>query len=123
MISRMATLAVAGALTSVALPIAGASAGTNGQQLKVCTDEGTRQFSVTGHNQRWEMSTYTHDTWSVGGGCSVTWKWWWKSTVDIYTAGDDGVWHHFQSCHVPEKSKYDIYECGDNIDLDLSPIW
>jgi hypothetical protein len=110
MISRMATLAIAGALTSVALPIAGASAGTNGQQLEVCTDESARQFSVTGHNQRWEMSTYTHDT-SPGGGCSVTWSWWWKSHVDVYTAGADGVWHPFQSCDVPERMPYNVWNC------------
>jgi hypothetical protein len=60
-IGRLAMLAVAGALTFLALPAGSASAGTNGQQVKFCVGPQSNKAMIVGENQDGQQSELVMD--------------------------------------------------------------
>jgi hypothetical protein len=113
---RLAAVAAAVALTFVALPVAGASAGSNGQQLAFCWPWSRTDFTrvlVTGMNQDGKYSEFITDPWAEAVGAPIcSWSdWWWKGEVNIYVAVWGGPWRFDHSCWVPETSSDDLFTC------------
>jgi hypothetical protein len=113
MVGRLAALAAACALTFVMLPIGGASAGTNGQNVSFCAPPGIEWGGLTGYNQdgAWTSeSDLKMFFWGSGGAlCTTSW-WWWKGSVVIWYKGPDG-WYPDRFCPVPESMNGDNFWC------------
>jgi hypothetical protein len=112
-IGGLATVAAAGVLTFAALPVASASAGSNGQEVSVCTTSWAHKARVEGFNQNgvFYRDDIPVDPGQCWEGWNVTWDWWWKGTVTIFLAGDDGVFKVDHSCDVPPNQGGDIFWC------------
>jgi hypothetical protein len=114
---RLAALAVAVGATFVALPISGASAGTNGQQVIYCTPSDAILVMIEGRNQNGDPSTLIKPV-DYPGVCNpwgrdrnVSWNWWWKGIIHIsYLRG--GNWSFGQDCDVPKFQGGDVWNCS-----------
>jgi hypothetical protein len=112
-IGSLAAVAAAGVLTFAALPVASASAGSNGQELAVCTTPWATRALIEGINQngeyaREEMDVTPGKCWD---GWNVTFAWWWRGTAAISLAGPVGDYKFDHICEVPGKQGTDISRC------------
>jgi hypothetical protein len=112
MVGRLAGLAAAGALTFVGLPVASASAGTNGQHVEFCLPGGPYYAMLEGTNERGDLvyegldTTMTPDR---DASCSTS-ELWWKDEVQLSVLIDDG-WVRLYRCIVPESMDGDVFQC------------
>jgi hypothetical protein len=101
-VGRLAALAAAGALTFVGLPVASASAGTNGQHVTFCFRGPVNQAILVGVNEKGELvheGVATMYLSELNAYCGNS-DWWWKNNLDIWT-GDDNGWELDRTCQVP----------------------
>jgi hypothetical protein len=119
-IGTLAALAVAAAAIFVTLPVSSASAGSNGQQVIYCTPDNVTTVKIVGTNQNGVESTlikpvdYPGVCDPLGSDRNVSWKWWWKGTIDIFYSFHNGVdWTvHYHKCDIPvEQDHSDLYYC------------
>jgi hypothetical protein len=112
-IGSLAAVAAAGALTFAVLPVASASAGSNGQQVSVCTPGWADTARIEGTNQNGVQSTEViHVRRGLCHvGVNVTYDWWWKGTVTISLAGNGGPFVFDHTCEVPVKQRKDLVTC------------
>jgi hypothetical protein len=108
MFGGLAAVAVAGALAFVGLPIASASAGSNGQHVFICADNnGGSRVRVVGFNQDGVLAI--QDMYFGQLRC-VESAWWWKGDVSVVIMRSDGSWY-VHDCQVPERSRDDAVLC------------
>jgi hypothetical protein len=103
----LATVAAAGVLTFAALPVASASAGSNGQQLSICTTPNQHEVEIEGTNQNGDPSqeriTVTPGVCELGQ--NMTRNWWWVGPVAIgFLEGEpDPNGSYVRQCLVPKR--------------------
>jgi hypothetical protein len=112
-VGRLAALAAAGALTFVGLPVASASAGTNGQNVGFCVHDGAPYAKIVGTNQNGRATIEILPTFQIGFHpvftCAAS-DYWWKGTAEIWYS--DGVqWYPDHACWVPESMGDDEFYC------------
>ena len=106
-----------------------ALAGSNGQQIRLCTSYPQLSYGkaiITGYNQsgRWTVSPYVQlgdtsgGTYAAPGGCTEFYGWWWIGDVTIYWYEPDGfapngvVYFRQSTCNVPKWNPFtDIRRC------------
>ena len=106
-VKRLATFLAAAALATGAAAAGNAplaQAGTNGQQIQLCTSVATVTGTATilGTNQnglgifspRFPLVAFV-------GRCTPIWGWWWKGTVNLNWYHADGSFYRSSTCRVP----------------------
>ncbi|MFC0430810.1 hypothetical protein [Kutzneria buriramensis] len=90
---------------------ASASAGTNGQQIEVCSGfSNVAHVVVSGTNQSGSFTSEWLD--ASGGWCVTTWGWWFKN--EVYASFLDAGYNqiaHWDCGWVPTSSNNDVYGC------------
>jgi hypothetical protein len=113
-IGSLATVAAAGVLTFAALPVASASAGSNGQELSICAASSQDRVMIWGKNQD-GVDSYEEMSVTPGvcqAGKNVTWNWWWKGDVQIsFTTPDQNGFQSRICWDVPERQSSDFFKC------------
>jgi hypothetical protein len=112
MVGRLAALAAAGALTFVGLPVASASAGTNGQHVNFCVRGTVTDTMLVGTNERGDkvyQGLPAENVPAFNISCSYS-DLWWKGNVEVWMLrGDD--WVLADTCWVPESMDGDYFVC------------
>ena len=104
---RLSAIAVVATTVVLALAAAPAAhAGSNGQQIQLCTSVATitGTANILGQNQN-GLGIYSPAFPLVAfvGRCTPIWGWWWKGTVTIRWYHADGRFWRSSTCRVPEK--------------------